>query len=716
MEPLEFEYELNPPEKGRTDRVLMVDLNEFEVGVKTVTPEERELYLGGRGYCLWLLWEGTEPGTKWDDPSNVLVMAGGLLGGEPGWPGSGKFISGTISPLTGTFIDSNVGGHFAPLLKFSGFDAVAVTGKADRPVVVVVDGDESKVTIRPWNGPDGAIMMCEELFDELQGDGNRMNLSAATAGPGADHSYHGIVNSVYFDKRRGRLRSKQAGRGGTGTVMRDKNLMAIAVKCNKPKPGAIAADDPEEVKKWGSAIRKLIKEVDPIGLQLDKWGTTVLVEYMDKFDLLPTYNYQTGHHDDAKQIYPEVWADRYFNHGIPDGCYLGCTLACAKGMEGHKLMTGPYAGETVGVDGPEYETAATGPVVGIFDPEYLLDYNWYCDDYGLDTISVGITMGFLFEAYDRGYLTYEETGGLPLEWGNMDAALELLHQIACGEGFGADVGKGIRHCTDKIAQMHAARTGRDEAEVHAELEEFGMQCKGLEFSVYVTKESLAQQGGYGFALKGPQHDEAWLIFLDQVNNEMPTFELKAKALRWFPLFRTWFNAMGLCKLPWIDVRHPDASETDDPAKNLPNAEYFAKYAGAVRGKDMTLDDLIAESERLYTLQKLFNLRQGFGRREHDGIPMRAMGPVFWNEYEQYAQRYDEEIAATDGEDAVAGMSNETRLARIKELRKERFWKLADAVYEERGWDVDGVPKPELLKKVGLTDPVFTQVADEARKQ
>ncbi len=711
---MEFEYELNPPEKGRTDRVLMVDLSQMRVGVKTVTPEERELYLGGRGFCLWLIWEGTKPETKWNDPSNVLVMAGGLLGGEPGWPGSGKFIAGTISPLTGSFIDSNVGGHFAPLLKFSGFDAVAVTGKADRPVVVIVDGDESKITIRPWEGSDGAIMMCEELFDNIEGEGARNNLAAATAGPGADHSFHGIVNSVYFDKRRGRLRSKQAGRGGTGTVMRDKNLMAIAVKCNKRKVGAIAADDPQEVKEWGSAIRKLIKEVDPIGLQLDKWGTTVLVEYMDKFDLLPTYNYQTGHHEDAKRIYADVWAERYFTHDVPDGCYLGCTLACAKGMEGHKLMTGPYAGETVGVDGPEYETVATAPVIGIFDPEYLLDYNWYCDDYGLDTISVGITMGFLFEAYDRGYLTFEETGGLELEWGNVDAALELLHQIAQGEGFGATVGKGIRHCIDQLAEMHAARTGREMADVRAELEEFGMQCKGLEFSVYVTKESLAQQGGYGFALKGPQHDEAWLIFLDLVNDEMPTFELKAKALRWFPLFRTWFNAMGLCKLPWIDVRHPDAGDTVDPAKNLPNAEYFAKYAGAVRGKDMTVDDLIAESERLYTVQKLFNLRQGFGRREHDTIPMRAMGPVFWNEYEQYAERYDGEIAEADGEGTLAGMDNEAKLVRIKELRKERFWKLADAVYEERGWDADGVPKPELLEKVGLTEDRFTQVADNAR--
>jgi aldehyde:ferredoxin oxidoreductase len=377
-------------------------------------------------------------------------------------------------------------------------------------------------------------------------------------------------------------------------------------------------------------------------------------------------------------------------------------------------MTGPYAGEVVGVDGPEYETAATGPCIGVFDPEYLLDFNWYCDDYGLDTISVGITFGFLFEAFDRGYLTMEDTGGLNLSWGNTDAALELLHQVACGEGFGTVAAKGIRHSIGWIAERHAAAVGKEREAVETELADFGMQCKGLEFSVYVTKESLAQQGGYGFALKGPQHDEAWLIFLDQVNNEMPTFELKAKALRWFPLFRTWFNAMGLCKLPWIDVRHPDAADTKDPAKNLPNAEMFAHYAGAVRGKEITVDDLIAESERLYTIQKLLNIRQGFGRREHDDIPMRAMGPVFWNEYEQYAERYDKEIVEADGAEAVEGMSNDQRLVRVQELRRARFWKLADAVYTERGWDADGVPTDELLERVGLTDPKFTDVARAAR--
>jgi len=716
MEPREFRYEVAPPVRGATDRILEIDLSKMSAKVRKVSPEERELYIGGRGYCLWLVWEGTKPGTKWNDPENVVVMAGGMLGGETGWPGTGKSIVGTISPLTGSFVDSAAGGHFSPLLKLAGFDAVSVTGKAKQPVVVLVDGDAGKVRFEPHEGPDGAITMCEGLLPRLGGDGELHDIAAATVGPGARHSYHGTINSVCFDRDRDRLRCRQAGRGGSGTVMRDKNLMAIVAKSARPRTAAVAAADPATVREKGKEINEVIRMVDPVSLQLNRWGTTVLVELMDRFDLLPTHNYQTGHHEKAPQIFSGVWAEGHFSHGLRDGCYPDCTLECAKGTEGFTLRTGPHAGKVVGVDGPEYETAATGPVLGIFEPDYILEYAWYCDEYGLDTISAGITMGFLFEAYDRGYLTKEDTGGLELRWGDPDVALRLLHLMASGKGFGAVAGKGIRQSRGWIARRWAKRTGRKAKEADDALREFGMECKGLEFSVYVTKESLVQQGGYGFALEGPQHDESWLIFLDQVNDEMPTFEQKAKALRWFPLFRTWFDAMGLCELPWIVVRHPDAKSTPDPARNMPTIEMYAAYAGAVRGREMTPDDLLAEGERLYTIQKLFNLRQGLGIREHDRIPMRAMGPVFADEYARYAERYDKEVAAADGADALAKMGAEERLRRVQGLRRERYWRLADAVYEERGWDHDGVPKPELLARVGLTDPMFTRVADAARKR
>ncbi len=170
-----------------------------------------------------------------------------------------------------------------------------------------------------------------------------------------------------------------------------------------------------------------------------------------------------------------------------------------------------------------------------------------------------------------------------------------------------------------------------------------MEAKGLEFSEYMSKESLAQQGGYGLALKGPQHDEAWLIFLDMVHNFLPTFDKKAEALHWFPLFRTWFGLCGLCKLPWNDVTPADNKETPEPAKVMKHVEWYARYFSAVTGKKATPDDLIAMSERVYNFQRVFCLKMGFGRRDHDAIPYRAMGPVTVEEYESRAERYDGQL-------------------------------------------------------------------------
>ena len=229
-----------------------------------------------------------------------------------------------------------------------------------------------------------------------------------------------------------------------------------------------------------------------------------------------------------------------------------------------------------------------------------------------------------------------------------------------------------------------------------------MEVKGLEFSMYITKESLAQQGGYGFALKGPQHDEAWLIFIDQVHRELPTFEEKAAALKWFPLIRTWFNAVGLCKLPWIDVRHPDAAETENPSQNMPSLEYFVQYLNATTGSKKSVQDILDDSERLQLLQKMINLRHGKGTRESDQIPIRAMGPAYFNEYEARAEYYDNWLKDEVGEDALP-IDPAARHEMLMTLRQEAYQKLCNAVYAAKGYTPEGVPLPETLEAFGLLD-------------
>ena len=243
--------------------------------------------------------------------------------------------------------------------------------------------------------------------------------------------------------------------------------------------------------------------------------------------------------------------------------------------------------------------------------------------------------------------------------------------------------------------------------VMAELNKFAMEVKGLEFSMYVTKESLAQQGGYGFALKGPQHDEAWLIFIDQVHKELPTLEHKANALKWFPLIRTWFNATGLCKLPWIDVRNPEAAGTAEPSKNLPTLAYYVDYLNGTTGSDKSLQDILDDSERLYILQKLINLRQGKGTRSSDQIPLRAMAPVYFNEYQSRADYYEEWLNK-NAADGKLPESPEQRHQLLIEKRMEAYQQLCDIVYRKKGYTSAGIPSRETVIKFGLLDEQASQ--------
>lgn len=704
---------------GYTDRILRVDLGTNDITIQELAPDFKEKYIGGRGYAIKLIWDGTTRDTRYDSADNILVMAGGPLCNEPGFPGTGKFIVGTISPLTDTFIDSNVGGHFSPLLKLAGFDALAITGIATRDVMLLIDGDAGTLTVTTAPTYDeetdkGALSYGERLLRDVNGGEYDATVAAVTAGGAARHSRLGIVNSLYYDKRRGRVRAKQAGRGGTGTVMRAKGLSAIVVRSSRSRVNGNNAVDPEGVRRAGGELKKVIRASDPQQLHLAAWGTTVLSEYMDRFHLFPINNFQFGQSADSPKLFAEVFLERFFSKGLPDGCYSGCNLACAKGAENIQLRHGPRAGLTVGVDGPEYETVGAVSCMGIFDPHAVVEYNWYCDEYGLDSISVGVTIAFFMECFERGFLTAADIG-YQLPFGDLEAANRLLHQMADGTGFGAVAGQGIARGKTWVARNHAARNGHSVEEVMAELTKFGMEVKGLEFSMYISKESLAQQGGYGFALKGPQHDEAWLIFIDQVHKELPTFQDKANALRWFPLIRTWFNATGLCKLPWIDVRHPDAAQTETPAKNVPSLAYYVQYLNATTGSCKELQDILDDSERLYVLQKLINVRQGKGTRASDQIPLRAMGPAFLNEYLERAEYYDQWLRENlDG--GTFPDTPEQRHQLIVEKRQLAYQQLCDAVYEEKGFSRSGIPKPETVEGLGLMDDQARQVLADVSLQ
>jgi aldehyde:ferredoxin oxidoreductase len=689
-----LKYQRPTIERGYANQTLYVNLSGPQISVKPVREKMKEVFIGGKGFDLWLMWNAVKGATKWSDPENEVCIACGPLGGTPIYPGSGKSIVTTISPTTGAVMDSNVGGYFGPYLKFSGFDAIEVQGQATRETVVFVDGIEENIQILECSGlPDDAYETCRILTDHF-GKGKPRNISVISSGPGARHTLIGCLNFSWYDAGRKRARYKQAGRGGTGTVFSRKNIKALVVRWDAVTLSTNRPADEEALKEVGKLHSREIVELDPKQNEMARIGTTHLVTIMNDYDLLPTNNFRYGQHPQAPNLGREVYR-RLFDKGF-DGCWIGCTVACSHGIKDFVPMTGPYKGMKVFVDGPEYETlAGCGSNLGIFDPFTVVEINFYCDAYGIDTISFGTGLAFAMECYETGLINATHTGGLELTFGNRVNALEVLHQMAKGEGFGKMVGQGVRRMKEIFAKDYGADA--------AILQDIGMESKGLEFSEYMTKESLAQQGGYGMALKGPQHDEAWLIFLDMVHNYMPTFEQKAEALHWFPMFRTWFGLCGLCKLPWNDIVPEDNKDTMEPAKIMKHVEWYARYFSAVTGRKTLPEDLITMSEAVYNFQRLFNLKLGFGRREHDAIPYRAAGPVTAEEYESRKERYDKQLAEKHGVD-ITGKSTEEKVSILRGFREEMYEKLKDAVYKRRGWTAEGIPKVETVRRLKIDFP------------
>jgi aldehyde:ferredoxin oxidoreductase len=474
---------------------------------------------------------------------------------------------------------------------------------------------------------------------------------------------------------------------------------AICVGCmacaNVCPTGAIHfTDDPNHpvdaarIRRAGAELTREVLVLDKHQCHMREIGTAHLTEIMDDYDLLPVHNYRYGKHVDT----PKIASDKFkalFTQQVADGCALGCDMACAKAVDGHVLRTGPDQGKSVLVDGPEYETVScAGSNLGIFEPWAIIEINYYCDHYGVDTISFGTLMAFVMECYEAGVLNRERTGGLDLSPGSIDGTLEVLHQMARGEGFGLIAGQGVR----RMKQIFGADP--------AFLQDIGMEAKGLEYSGYICKESLAQQGGYGIALKGPQHDEAWLIFMDMVNKQIPSFEDKAEALHYFPMWRTWFGLNGLCKLLWNDVEPEDNGESGAPAKVPRHVQGYCEFVAGMTGKEVKPEDLILQSERVYNFQRLFNLKMGFGRRAHDAIPYRAQGPVTAAEYESRQERYDKQLKEEAGVDP-APLSLDQRRAALRAYREDRYQKLCDAVYKRRGWTSDGIPTLAKVRALGI---------------
>jgi len=699
----EYDYKKGEIKGGFANRTLYINLGTNQIKEKKVTEDMKKKFTGGRGFGLKLLWDSIKPTTRWDSKENNLIITTGPFCGVTQYPGCGKSLCLTISPSTDIICDSNVGGFFGPYLKFSGFDAVEIQGKAKEDVVIIIDGEKGKISIEtaPLEETDSHLVneQLTHMYASENSEGSRQNISVVSAGTAAEHSYWGCLNFSFWDIRRKVARMKQAGRGGLGTVLRDKKIKAVVAKVEKFSGLQNNPADPVTLAKLGTKIHKEIRDLDRYQCNMRTVGTGHLVEIMDEYDLLPTENYRFGSFPKASKIYsPNFY--KLFTKVIPDGCWHGCTMACAKTVDGFTVMTGPYKGQKVTVDGPEYETLGCGANMSLWDPLWILEFNFYCDTYGLDTISTGTAIAFYMEMYEYGILNKERCDGLELCFGNAEAAFEFMHRIARGDKgeFVSVAAKGIRRVKDWLIENE---WGNKQL-----IEDSGMESKGLEYSEYVTKESLAMQGGYGLTLKGPQHDEAWLIFMDMVNNAIPTFADKAEALHYFPMWRTWFGLNGLCKLPWNDVEPINNAETDDPSKVPEHVQNYVELQNAITGWNVDKEKLILQSERCYNWQRAMNVWMGRGLRKDDWIPYRSMGPVTKMEYISRKERYDKQLVEILGisEKEVEDMGIEKKMKLLYGYKQDQYQKLADAVYYRRGWTPNGVPTPQKMKQLGMDDP------------
>jgi aldehyde:ferredoxin oxidoreductase len=794
------------------------------IGEKAVSDFMKQKFTGGKGFDLYHLWKAVKADTPWHAPENDIVISPGPLAGITQYPGAGKSLVCCISPTTRLPIDSNVGGYFGPFLKFAGFDILELQGKAEEELIIYIDGNEHTISVEtaPEEAYDSHILaeQLSEMYAENAKD--KENISVISSGRAAEHSYIGILNFSFWDKRRQCIRLKQAGRGGIGTVFRSKKIKAVVIRYRGVHGDLNNPANKSLLNAAGIRLHKEMAHYDTVQNNMRKIGTANIIEVMDRYDLLPTHNYQYGGHPETPKIASKVFIEKYITQNVPDGCWYGCSMSCAKAADNFELRTGPYKGHKVCVDGPEYENGGgLGSNVGVFDPRWILEANFYCDTYGVDTISHATMTAFAQECYQRGLFNLDDTEGLDLRWGNGYALNELMHHMVAGDGFGVIVGKGIRqqkriyaerfgkvapeyeqllqgrpwsgvqepvtakpiptaHFNPDLAECAFLKAeGYDDEKVLAEIkgtllenpganndsayiaqparwpklegiptisraeiaawpagkpyysedpecaysngrpwvkmtaaqvaemDEFGMENKGLEYSEYLMKESLAQQGGYALCNKGPQHDEAWLIFMDMVNNQIPTFEDKAEALHYFPMFRTWFGLLGLCKLPWNDITPVDNKYQAEPAKIPGHVQnYFDIYEG-VTGHKHTEDTMVLQSERVYTFQRVFILRLGSGQRKHDTPPARSLGPITVGEYLSREERYDKQMLENIGVDP-AGKSAAEKVDITMKYRWDQFGKLVDAVYKRRGWTPNGIPKLEKLIEIGMDLPELVQ--------
>jgi len=517
-------------------------------------------YIGGRGFGAKLVWDNLQRVVDPLDPENLLVISPGPLSGLY-LPASGKTSFISISPETGIYGDSSMGGSFGVELRQTGVDALAISGKAPTLSYLWIDNAEVKIIANEKLKGKGSLesegMIREDLKDE--------HIKVATIGiAGENQVRFACVTSDW---------GRNSGRTGMGAVMGSKNLKAVAVRGSKDLP----IFDLPRLERASQISFQNLKENKNFTFWQEQ-GLMSVIDYVNEAGVMPTYNFREGVFEHAKRVNGYEMLSKY---KIGDTSCFACPMACGNVC---LVKDGKYRGTVV--EGPEYETACMfGPNIGVQNFAAILKANQVCDELGIDTITAGNLIGVLMEAQETGLLSEKELDGLNLKWGSEEAALEIIQRIAHRKGIGNILAEGslglIKHWP--------------------KLQPIISQVKGLEQSAYDARIAISMALGYATSDIGAHHARAWTIAKELEMGMGWPLEKKADLVIYHQTLRPLFDMLGVCRLPWIELGFDE--------------NQYAEFYSATTGVETTLDQLLQRSMNLYDLTRAINMKFGISRKD-----------------------------------------------------------------------------------------------------
>ena len=566
---------------GYHNKILHADLTTGELEIEQPGEAFYRKYMGGSALGLYYLLRDTEPGIDPLGPENVLVLALSVLTGAP-ISGQSRMTAVAKSPLTDAVGDSQAGGFFPAEMKFAGFDAIVIKGRAEKPVYLWVHDGEAELRLAEhlWGKITGEAeaLIREELDDK--------RIEISQIGPAGENlvRFAAIMN----------MSNRANGRTGMGAVMGSKNLKAVAVR-GKNRPELADRRGVIDLAKWGSAN---FEDSDVYGLGL--FGTANGVIFQNKKGGQVTYNWDRGYFETADVLDGTVWAKTILKDR--DTCYA-CTVRCKRVVE---VKDGPFHAEPK-YGGPEYETLSTfGTYCGIDSIEAISEANQLCNMYGMDTISCGATIAWAINCFEEGILSLEDTGGIELRYGDAEAMVRMTEMIGKSEGFGAVLAEGSARAAEQFGgDAEDLVVTVKKQEVPAHMPQF-KRSLGLIYAV----------NPFGADHQSSEHDTAWRYYTDRMaeigvtnepqhpavlNEEKVDFALKTQHIY------SALDTVNMCQFVF------------GPAWHLYGTEQLAEAVNLITGWEVDVAELQQVGERRLNMLRAYNAREGIGR-EADVLP------------------------------------------------------------------------------------------------